>query len=214
MMEIDWSVGEITKALEEAGVADDTVVVFTSDNGPWISYGNHAGMTPYREAKGTGFDGGTRSACVMRCPGEIPAGAVSHQAFCSVDFLPTFAKLAGAELPENPIDGVDVWDLITCQPEATNPHDYYPVSTGRSFDGVVSGDGKWKLHLPHTYRTLVEAGNDGQPGSYDTASIELSLFDMENDPYETTNVIDEHPEVAKKLQEIAEAHRRQWWGGE
>ena len=74
MMEIDWSVGEIMNALEEAGVADDTVVVFTSDNGPWISYGNHAGKTPYREAKGTGFDGGTRSACVMRYPNGIPAG--------------------------------------------------------------------------------------------------------------------------------------------
>ena len=211
MMEIDWSVGQIMQALDEAGVADNTLVIFTSDNGPWISYGNHAGHTPYREAKGTGFDGGTRSACVMRMPGHIPAGTVSHQAFCSVDLLPTFAKLAGAALPEYEIDGVDVWDIICAKPEAQNPHDYYPVSTARNFDGVVSGDGKWKLHVPHTYRTLAEAGNDGQPGRYETTSIDLSLFDMVNDPYETTNVIDQYPEVAKKLQAYAEAHRQRWW---
>jgi arylsulfatase A len=211
MMEIDWSVGQIMNALDEAGVTDNTLFIFTSDNGPWISYGNHAGHTPYREAKGTGFDGGTRSACVMRMPGEIPAGTVSNQAFCSVDLLPTFAKLAGADLPEDPIDGVDVWDIICAKPNVTNPHEYYPVSTARNFDGVVSGDGKWKLHLPHTYRTLAEAGNDGQPGRYDTASIDLSLFDMENDPYETTNVIDQYPEVAQQLQEYAEHHRQLWW---
>ena len=211
MMEIDWSVGEIMNALEEAGVADDTIVIFTSDNGPWISYGNHAGKTPYREAKGTGFDGGTRSSCVMRYPNGIPAGEISHQAFCSVDFLPTFTKLAGADLPDYPIDGVDVWDIVTCQPGATNSHVYYPVSTGRNFDGVVSGDGKWKLHLPHDYRTLVEVGNDGEPGRYETTHIELSLFDMENDPYETTNVIDEYPEVAQELKVLAEAHREMWW---
>ena len=211
MMEIDWCVGEIMNALEKVGVADDTVVVFTSDNGPWISYGNHAGKTPYREAKGTGFDGGTRSACVMHYPNGIPAGEVSHQAFCSVDFLPTFAKLAGADLPNYTIDGGDVWDIVTCQPGATNSHVYYPVSTGRTFDGVVSGDGKWKLHLPHDYRTLVEAGNDGEPGEYEIAHIELSLFDMENDPYETTNVIDEYPEVARELKALAEAHREMWW---
>ena len=211
MMEIDWSVGEIMNAFEEAGVADDTIVIFTSDNGPWISYGNHAGKTPYREAKGTGFDGGTRSACVMRYPNGIPAGEISHQAFCSVDFLPTFAKLAGADLPDYPIDGVDVWDIVTCQPGATNSHVYYPVSTARNFDGVVSGNGKWKLHLPHGYRTLAEAGNDGEPGRYETAHIELSLFDMENDPYETTNVIDEYPEVAQELKVLAEAHREMWW---
>jgi arylsulfatase A-like enzyme len=211
MMEIDWSLGEITKTLEATGLAEDTVVVFTSDNGPWISYGNHAGTTPYREAKGTGFDGGTRSACVMRSPGEIPQGSVSHQAFCSVDLLPTFADLAGADLPKSEIDGVDVWDIIRLKPDAANSHDYYPVSTGRNFDGVVSGDGKWKLHLPHKYRSLAEAGNDGQPGRYENAFIELSLFDLEADPYETTNVIDDHLEIAAALQAFAEAHRDKWW---
>ena len=104
-----------------------------------------------------------------------------------------------------------MYDIITCQPNATNPHEYYPVSTGRNFDGVVSGDGKWKFHLPHSYRTLVSAGNDGKPGEYETANIELSLFDLEDDPYEATNVIDQHPEIAQKLQAWAESHRDRWW---
>jgi arylsulfatase A-like enzyme len=210
MMEIDWSVGEITKALKTAGVEKDTLVVFSSDNGPWISYGNHAGKTPYREAKGTGFDGGTRSACIMRYPGHIKAGTASNRAFCSVDLLPAMARLAGAALPKNPIDGLDVWDLITGKPGAKNPHEYYPFCTGRTFEGVISGDGRWKLHVPHEYRTLVEAGRDGKAGKYRQARIELSLFDMERDPFETTNVIDRFPDVAARLQGYAEQHRKEF----
>jgi len=210
MMEIDWSVGEITKALKTAGVEKDTLVVFSSDNGPWISYGNHAGKTPYREAKGTGFDGGTRSACIMRYPGHIKAGTASNRAFCSVDLLPAMARLAGAALPKNPIDGLDVWDLITGKPGAKNPHEYYPFCTGRTFEGVISGDGRWKLHVPHEYRTLVEAGRDGKAGKYRQARIELSLFDMERDPFETTNVIDRFPDVAARLQGYAEEHRKEF----
>jgi len=185
MMEIDWSVGEIVKALKANGVEDNTLVIFSSDNGPWISYGNHAGKTPYREAKGTAFDGGTRSACIMKFPWHIRAGSVSTRTFCSIDILPTLAHLAGAELPKNPIDGKNVWDIIVGRPGAKNPHEYYPFSTGRNFEGLISGDGKWKLHLPHGYRTLVEAGKDGMPGKYKQEKIGLSLFDMEYNPYES-----------------------------
>jgi arylsulfatase A len=211
MMEIDWSVGEIMKALASAGVEDNTVVVFSSDNGPWISYGNHAGKTPYREAKGTGFDGGTRSACIVKYPGKIQAGAVSKRAFCSVDFLPTFANLAGAQLPENPIDGKNVWDLIRGVKDAVNPHEYYPFSTGAVFEGVISGDGRWKLHLPHEYRTLVKAGHDGAAGTYRQAHIGLSLFDLDNDAFETTNVIEKYPDVTARLKKCAEAHKAEFY---
>lgn len=211
MMEIDWSVGEIMKALDEAGVADDTLVMFSSDNGPWLSYGNHAGKTPYREGKATSFDGGARSACVMRYPRSFPKGEAVNKAFCSVDLLPTFANMAGAELPGNPIDGLDVNAILSGDPDADNPHDYYPISTGRIFEGVLSGDGKWKLHLPHEYRSIEKEGKDGKPGTYKMERIELSLFDMENDPFETSNVIDDHPEVAERLKAIAEKHRRSWW---
>ena len=211
MMEIDWSVGEITKALRASGVEDNTLVFFSSDNGPWISYGNHAGKTPYREAKGTGFDGGTRSACIIKCPGKIKAGTSSQRAFCTLDVLPTLAFLAGAELPKNPVDGKNVWDLIVGKPGAKNPHEYYPFCTGQNFEGVISGDGRWKLHVPHSYRTLVEAGKDGMPGKYVQREIELSLFDMENDPYETTNVLEKYPEVADRLKQYAEQHRQEFY---
>jgi arylsulfatase A-like enzyme len=211
MMEIDWSVGEIMKSLKSAGVEDNTLVVMTSDNGPWISYGNHAGKTPFREAKGTGFDGGTRSACIMRYPGGIKAGTISKRTFCSIDLLPTIAGLAGAALPKNPVDGRNVWDLVTGKPGATNPHDYYAFCTGRVFEGVISGDGRWKLHLPHEYRTLVEPGRDGAAGKYRAANIELSLFDMEADPFEKTNVIDKFPEVAARLKGYAEGHRQKFY---
>lgn len=205
--EIDWSVGEVMRALRDTAVERRTLVVITSDNGPWSSYGNHAGKTPYREAKGTGFDGGTRSACIMRFPGRIPAGTVSDVMLGTVDLLPTVARLADAPLPQTPIDGLDVWDLIVGTPGAHNPHAYYPFSTGNTVEGVMSGDGRWKLHLPHSYRTLVTAGKDGQPGHYRQAKIGLSLFDMVNDPSETRNVMDAFPEVAHQLQTFAERYR-------
>jgi arylsulfatase A len=212
MMEVDWSVGQIMKALKANGVEDNTLVFFSSDNGPWISYGNHAGKTPYREAKGTSFDGGTRSACIIKYPGKIKPGTISNKAFGTIDMLPTLAHLAGAKLPENPVDGRNVWDLITGIPGTRNPHWYYPFSTGKNFEGVISGNGRWKLHLPHNYRTLVTPGKDGMPGKYRQEKIELSLFDMEKDPYETTNVLDEYPEVAQKLRKYAEQHKEQFYG--
>lgn len=211
IMEIDWGVGEIMKALRSNGLDENTLVVFTSDNGPWTSYGNHSGSTPFREAKGTGFDGGTRSATIMRFPGKINAGCMTRKAACTVDLLPTFAHLAGAEMPSNPVDGENLWDMFVGKPGATNPHEYYPFSTGPNFEGVLSGDGHWKLHLPHSYRVLVEAGHDGKAGTYRQEQIGLSLFDMQKDPRETTNVIDRHPEVAARLQEYARRHKQQFY---
>jgi arylsulfatase A-like enzyme len=211
MLEIDWSVGEINRALKEAGVDDHTIVILTSDNGPWISYGNHAGFTPFREAKGTTFDGGVRSACIMKLPGAIPEGSVSSRTLCSVDLLPSLCHLTGINLPDNEIDGKNVWGLITGQEDAINPHDYYAFSNGRDFEGIMSGDGRWKLHLPHPYRTLETDGADGMPGKYRQASIDTALFDMVADPLEGTNVIGEYPEVAARLIEMAEAHKQRFY---
>lgn len=211
MMEIDWSVGEIAKALKKNGVEDNTIFLMTSDNGPWTSYGNHAGKTPYREAKGTSFDGGTRSACIVRYPGQMPAGTVSSRMWSTIDVLPTLASLAGAELPANEIDGRDVWDLIRGVKGARNPREYYAFSTNSTFEGVISGDGRWKLHVPHKYRVLVQAGHDGAAGKYTQASIGLSLFDMENDPYETVNVLEKYLEVARRMMGYADAHRGRFY---
>jgi len=211
MLEIDWSVGQITRALKERGLDENTIVILTSDNGPWISYGNHAGITPFREAKGTTFDGGIRSACVIKYPVGIRAGAVSERTFGSVDLLPTLCNLAGIPLPENEIDGKNVWELISGKEGAANPHDYYAFSNNRNFEGILSGDGRWKLHLPHNYRILETDGADGLPGKYGSARIDTALFDMANDPFETTNVLSEHPEVASELIILAEGHASKFY---
>ena len=110
-----------------------------------------------------------------------------------------------------PVDGKNVWDLIVGKPGAKNPQAYYPFTTGNRFEGIISGDGRWKLHLPHRYRTLVTPGNDGAAGKYRQEQIALSLFDMENDPYETTNVLKKYPDVAAKLQRMAEQHKQKFY---
>ncbi len=214
MMELDWSVGRITEALQKNGLDDNTIVMFSSDNGPWNLYGNHAGKTPFREAKGTSFDGGKRSACIIRYPDAINAGSSSDRALCSIDILPTFVALAGGELPDNSIDGKNVFNLISGRQDAVNPHDYYAFSVGKKFQGVISGDGRWKLHLPHSYRTVEYPGNEGIPGKYKEEHIELSLFDMKNDPFETTNVLNMYLEIAAKLTAFAENHKRQFYTNE
>ena len=129
----------------------------------------------------------------------------------AVDILPTVAHLAGAKLPSNPVDGKNVWDLIVGKPGAKNPSAYYPFSTGSRFEGIISGDGRWKLHLPHQYRTLLKPGHDGAAGKYRQEQIGLSLFDMKNDPYETTNVLAEYPDIAKQLKEMADRHKQKFY---
>jgi arylsulfatase A-like enzyme len=148
----------------------------------------------------------------MKYPGKIKAGTRSKRMLCTLDILPTVAHLAGAKLPANEIDGRNVWGLIRGKDGAKNPHEYYAFSTGRTFEGVISGDGKWKLHLPHKYRTLVKAGKDGLPGPYRQGEIGLSLFDMENDQYETTNVIEKYRQVAEKMKAYADGHKAKFYG--
>ncbi len=212
MLELDWSVAQINQALKECGIDRRTIVILTSDNGPWISYGNHAGFTPFREAKGTSFDGGLRSACIIKYPEQIDPGTVSSRTFGSVDLLPSLCHLAGIPLPGNEIDGQNVWDLIRGEAGAENPHAYYAFSNNTNFEGVMSGDGRWKLHFPHGYRTLESFGNDGFPGKYAISTIDTSLFDMQNDPGESRNVLHEYPEIARSLIRIGEDHRSRFYG--
>ena len=213
MMELDWSVGQVMQALESNGLEKNTLFVFIgSDNGPWLSYGNRAGITRFREGKATIFDGGVRNPCIIKYPGHIDPNSTSHKAFCSIDLLPTICKLTGSALPENEIDGKNVWELITGQPGAENPHKYYPFSNHDEFQGIISGDGRWKLHLAHGYRTLIKGGKDGKPGTYTYEPIiDTSLFDMIHDPFEKGNVIDLYPEIADKLIHLAEKHQQEFY---
>ena len=205
--EIDWSVGQILDAVKRAKLDDNTLVIFTSDNGPWMSYGNHAGSPgPFRESKGTSFEGGVRVPFVARWPGRVPRGATGHVPAMTIDLLPTFAKLAGAPLPEGRIiDGRDVWPLLENARNSAPPHEALYFYWGAELHAVRAG--RWKLHLPHPYQSLAQAGHDGQPGKYVRKEIELSLFDLEKDPGEMTNVAEGNPAVVKTLLEHAERAR-------
>ena len=211
IMELDDAIGQIVGALKANGLEDNTIVIMTSDNGPWVLWGNHAGTTPFREGKVTSFNGGTQSALIIKYPGHIKAGSSSDAVFCSIDLLPTLCHLTGAALPSNEVDGNNIWPLIAGGQGVKNPHAYYSVSLGKRLQAVMSGDGRWKLHLPHEYYHPLIPGRDGLPGEYEKLKIELSLFDLEKDPRETTNVIAENPEVAKHLQQIAENHQRKFY---
>ena len=208
MMELDWSVGQIHQAIKDQGLEDNTLFIFiASDNGPWLSYGDHAGITRFREGKGTTFEGGVRNPCIIKYPSSIDANTISHHAFSSIDVLPTICHLTGTELPENAIDGKNIWNLITQQDGATNPHNYYPFTNGPEFQGVVSGDGKWKLHIPHSYRTVAKGGKGGMPGKYVNVEIDTALFDLVHDQYEKSNVLALYPDVARQMIEYAEKHK-------
>ena len=210
--EIDWSVGQILEALRKAGLEKDTWVIFTSDNGPWLSYGEHAGSAyPLREGKGTNWEGGTREPCIMRWPGQIPAGTESRQMLMTIDLFPTIAKLIGAKLPEHPIDGLDVWPIIAGQRGAKNPHTtYWFYYENNQLQAVVTGDGRWKLQLPHTYNTLGgrPGGRGGTPVPYEQRKLERAeLYDLESDVSEATDVAAGHPDVVARLEGEAEQAR-------
>ena len=144
-------------------------------------------------------------------PKHLKPNTTSNKMFSSIDLLPTLSNLASIELPNNPIDGKNIWSLISGTKGVENPHDYYAFSNSNSFQGVISGDGKWKLHIPHQYRTLVSPGKDGNSGKYVIKTIELSLFDMENNPYESENVIEKYPQITKQLLSYVKSHENQFY---
>lgn len=212
MLELDWSVGEILHTLDTHGLARDTLVIFTSDNGPWLSYGDHAGSAgPFREGKGTAWEGGTRVPCLMRWPGQIPAGLRSDAGLMTIDLFPSLARLIDAPLPALPIDGRDVWPLLTGQPGAKNPHEGYATWFNQNeLQSVMTADGRWKLVFAHRYRTLAgrPGGRDGRPVKYETISLPApALFELTRDLGETTDVAAAQPEIVARLQAFAETCR-------
>jgi arylsulfatase A len=209
IMELDWAVGEILTAIREQGLDERTLVIFTSDNGPWLSYGNHSGSAgPLREGKGTTFDGGQRVPMIARWPGRIPAGTVCDEPAMEIDLFPTLAKLTGAKLPGHKIDGLDIWPLFDGTKEAVNPHQAYYFYYGQNeLQAVRSGD--WKLFFPHTARTMngQKPGKDGIPGRYKPLPVGLELYNLREDIGETNNLAEERPEVVARLKALAEKAR-------
>lgn len=205
MMEIDWSVGQVLEALNKNNLDDNTLVIFTSDNGPWLSYGDHAGTAlPLREGKGTTWDGGVREPTLMRWTGTLPEGEVCSEPCMTIDILPTIAKITDTDLPEHTIDGKDIFDLMRCKPGAESPQEAYYFYWNDDLQAIRSG--KWKLHFPHAYRTLDgrRGGNGGIPTKYSQAKTRLALYDLENDIGEKHNVAKEHPDVVTYLTRLAD----------
>ena len=226
--ELDWSMGVILDTLKRNGIDENTLLLFTSDNGPFLSYGEHAGSaSPFRGGKLTTFEGGVRMPFLARWPGKIPAGLTSDAIITGMDLYPTLAKLIGAPLPEYRLDGKDINALLTGQ-STRSPHEAFYYYGGEELQAVRSG--KWKLHFPHQYlEVAAEPGKGGMPSNFDnlkplppTASglegiasrhgykvldMPLSLFDLEADPSESKNVAAENQDIVKQLSALAETMR-------
>ena len=208
MMEVDWSVGEVMKTLRENGLDKNTLVVFTSDNGPWLNFGNHAGNAGgLREGKGSSWEGGQREPCIMRWPGKIQAGTICNKISSTLDLLPTIANISGAKTSSNKIDGVNILSLLLNDVDA-NPRDEFAYYY-KSNDLQAVRKGKWKLVFPHLSRTYLKnlPGKDGWPAPTPEVKVELSLYDLSVDPGETIDVKAHHADVVQLLEKLADKYR-------
>jgi len=207
--EIDWSVGEIMKTLAQYQLEKNTLVVFTSDNGPWLNFGNHAGNTGgLREGKGTSWEGGQKEPCVMRWPGVIPAGTVCNKLASTIDLLPTIAAITEGKLPEHKIDGVNIISLLKGDAAAEPRKVFYYYYATNQLEAVRRD--QWKLVLPHVGRSYegFAPGKDGHAGqTNEKRQYELALYDLRRDPGERYDVKDSYPEIVEALQKLAEEAR-------
>jgi len=205
--EIDLGVGKIVDTLKELKIYDNTLIIFTSDNGPWLSYGDHGGSAgPLREGKGTTFEGGMREPCVMQWPARIPKGLVCDAIVGTIDFMPTLANIAGGQIPtDRIIDGKDITAILEGN-TVDSPHEAYYYYGGADLQAVRSGP--WKLHFPHKYRAGTgPSPSHGIPVPYHYPEIGLSLFNLEDDIGETDNVLNQQPEVVNRLTGLADKMR-------
>ncbi|UTA67569.1 sulfatase [Emticicia sp. 21SJ11W-3] len=209
MMEIDWSVGQIMKTLKENGLDKNTLVIFTSDNGPWINFGNHGGSTGgLREGKGTVFEGGQRVPCLMRWKGTIPEGLICNQLTSTLDIFPTLARICGTALPDQKIDGVEILSLMKGN-VTESPRKYFYYYYAYNELRAVRRD-NWKLMLPHQYERSYEGvlpGNNGFAGKYGNISVQLALYDLRRDAGEEYDVKLQHPEIVAELLKVADVAR-------
>ncbi|VGO22922.1 sulfatase family protein [Pontiella sulfatireligans] len=193
--EIDWAVGQINQALKKNGLEDNTLVVFTSDNGPWLSHGDHGGHAlPLRNGKGSTFEGGQRVPCIMKMPGTIPAGATCSEMTGTLDLLPTIGSLAGAPVV-HAIDGADASALLKGEPGAKAPRDFFLYYLHNdNLSAIRMGDWKLILSVPAiSYSQKVE------PKDYTKGEFEPELYNLREDIGETKNLYKQHPEIAAKL---------------
>ena len=208
IMEIDWSVGQILSTLEDLDLVKNTLVIFISDNGPWLNFGNHAGSTGgLREGKGTSFEGGQRVPCIMQWPEIIPGGLVNGQLAATIDILPTLSEITGAAAPTRKIDGVNILPLLNGE-QVVSPRESFYYYYGRNNLEAIRYK-HWKLVLPHISRSYrnVLPGNDGLPGPYNRDTVELALYDLRRDPGESYDVQQLYPEITEKMMKLVEEAR-------
>jgi arylsulfatase len=209
-MEIDWSVGEIMKALEKNGLDKNTLVIFTSDNGPWLNFGNHAGSTAgLREGKGASFEGGQRVPCIMKWPEKIQEGTICNKLSSTIDILPTLAEITKSPLPEKKIDGVNILPLLLGDENAIPRESFLYYYRKNSLEAVRKGD--WKLVFAHPGRTYIgfKPGADGFPGATsENFAHEEGLYDLRRDVGERFDVKEFYPEVVAELKKLADEARQ------
>ncbi|MDP1817677.1 MAG: sulfatase [Leadbetterella sp.] len=210
MMELDWSIGQIRETIKKLKLEENTLLIVTSDNGPWLNYGNHAGNAGgLREGKGTSFEGGQRVPCLMTWKGKIPAGMIANNLSAGLDILPTIVEATGAKMPKRRIDGVSLLSVLAGN-TTVNPRTTFLYYYRRNNLEAVR-DENWKLVFPHPGRTYVgfSAGKDGMPGgANENFAFEGGLYDLRRDPGERYNVIADNPEVVKRLTHLAEEARQ------
>lgn len=206
IQEIDASVGDVLATLTRTGLDEETLVIFTSDNGPWKVFGNHSGdCGPLRGNKGTSWECGVRVPFIARWPGHLPENRVNDAYAMTIDLLPTIARLTETTLPAHPIDGKDIWPLLTLE-TAASPHEALFFYYARQLQAVRYN--QWKLYFPHRYRHVDQIGADGIPGTYTHPNTDLKLYDLTTDLGETANVADAHPEVIAYLSQLADSVRQ------
>jgi len=209
MMEIDWSVGEVVKTLKECGLYENTLVIFTSDNGPWFNFGNHAGSAGgLREGKGTSWEGGNRVPCIMVWPRVIPKGEICNQLSSTIDILPTVSAIVNVPLEGRKIDGVNIYPLLTGDVSVSPRENFLYYYRDNNLEAVRWQN--WKLVFPHPGRTYegFAPGKDGMPGqTNENFLFEGGLFDLRRDPGERYDVKESYPEIVEILNNIANEAR-------
>ena len=207
--EIDFSVGRVLKALDDNGLSENTIVVFTSDNGPWLSYGDHAGSSGiFREGKGTAWEGGQRVPCIVKYPNKINSGTVIDEPLMGIDWLPTFAYVTGSSMSSNKIDGKNIWPLLISETRKSPHEALYFYYRANELHAVRSGE--WKLYFPRSYRSLNgrNGGKDGIPVKYEQNVVnEKQLYNLKEDPSELNNILNDHPNIVSKLEKMGNLAR-------
>ena len=202
---LDWSTGRILETLKELDLEEDTIVMFTSDNGGIPQYG--ASNVPLRGRKADTWEGGVRDPFIVRWKGTIPSGKVSQEIVTSMDILPTLAAMAGFELPtDRIIDGKDISAMLLSKDHVTSSYEAFYYYNGNVLEAVRAG--KWKLHFykQYSYNVLT--------GTWDFIEEVNHLYDLENDISESNNVYYDHPEIVARLNQLADKAREDLGDGE